>query len=137
MRSHPETLQWMWKNHTSHPYGIQSSAKTALQPGITHAKVHLRSHSTERLLTKDVAKATLWLLKFGHQQAGCTEWRESCLSRRAFYLKPFMSTYFPSAALMSPLFCTFQEHNRTLRRLCYMSEEPSALVNGEGESCCL
>lgn len=71
-------------NHTSHPYGIQTSAKTALQPGITHTKADLRSCSTEGLLTRDMAKATLWLFEFGHQQSGFTEWRESCPSRRAF-----------------------------------------------------
>lgn len=88
----------------SHPYGIQSSAKSSLQPGITQAKFHLRSCSTGGLLTRDVAKATVWLLEFSHQQSGFTEWRESCLSRAAFYLKSFMSTYFPTASLISPLF---------------------------------
>lgn len=78
---------------TSHPYGIQSSAKSTLQPGITQAKFHLRSCSTGGLLTRDVAEAMLWLLEFSHQQSEFTEWRESCLNRPGFYLKSFIFSY--------------------------------------------
>lgn len=122
-------------NLPSHPCGIQSSAKTASQPGITHTNVHLRSCSTEGLLTKDMAKATPWLLQFGLQKSGFTEWRESCQSRRAFPLKSFVSTYFPSATLHFFL-CTFQGHDRRLCRLCYINNDRTAFNSGKWRTGC-
>lgn len=48
-----------------------------------------------------------------------------------FYLRSLTSTYFPSAALISPLFCTFQGHDKRLCRLCYINNDRRAFSTGE------
>lgn len=122
-------------NHISCPYSIQSSAQTVLQPGITHAKVHLRSGSTEALLTRDMASATLsGLLNLTTSNKAVKASLEALRvhpvertlpKQKSFYLKSIMSRYF-SFCYSHFLTWTLLGHDMRLCSLCYINNDRTA-----------